>query len=246
MRTYTCLPLFAALAASIPQAPHIPPTSRAHGFSLVANQTATSPDGFSIHGQILTSIHIGAGTSLAVFGHPISQNGTGRIFYLNGTGSDWYNYNTHILSDGPGAAHTATWGLRVADAPGTISSKGEEHAVTVEVGSGSVLSLARFPETVPRLLNPKGSGVWLGCRRYVGPVNTDLTVLAYLYLKNAADVVIVPEGCALVSLLPQCAELVEFAEHAEFAELEEGGKPSHDNAYEVHCYDRVEEVDWSL
>ena len=69
------------------------------------------------------------------------------------------------------------------------------------------------------------------------PMNVVMTVAAYVYAKDGEQVPAVPEGCAAVDLLPQCAEL---------GDLPKGSTASRDHALTVKCYEDVLNVDWSL
>lgn len=227
----------ATLATTTPLHLRATPTSSARAFTLVANQTynANTPLTPSLHGRIVNTIHVGAGASLAVLGITIDPPATGRIFYLNGTSSEWDTGRTHVLSDG--GTPPFPWGLGVADFPGSGASGPGENAVTVSAGSGTEMKIARSPAPVPELVNVKGRGEWVGCDRYVASLNGNMTVLAYVYAREGEQEPTVPEGCTVVKLLAQCAEL---------GELPEGSTSSHEFALTVKCYEDVWNVDWSL
>lgn len=224
MRTSACLPVaLSSLAASTPlvarQAPHYPPLSSGNGFTLVANET----------GRVVSTAHTGAGSSLAVLSDPSSI--PGRVFYLNGTAEDWRYSRTHVLTDG--GTPPFPFGLGIVDPSGDVPLN--ISSVVVNAGSGTPAKLANFPEPVPALVNVLGWGSWVACDRYVRPANAVLTVLGYVYAKNGEVHPEIPEGCAKVTLLPQCAQLPE---------LPEGSISSHEFALEVKCYENVVDADW--
>ncbi|EMR68843.1 hypothetical protein MGN70_004817 [Eutypa lata] len=231
--TFGLLGLASAVPLSTRQIPYYPPTSKSLGFQLIVNVTDPSKDLTPpVNGWAFSAIHTGAGFNEAV----ISENVTAsRIFYQNGTAEEIRYREGSVLSDAGTPAYP--WGIQVESKDDTA---GVEASVSVNVGGGTpAVLLTQFPEPLSYLTgtNP---GTYAICPRNVPYYNTVYNVVRWTYdaYNNATGLYehTVPEDCAEVKLLPQCAELPD---------LLEWDSSSHDFAATSNCYDDVSAINWA-
>lgn len=205
--------------------PNYPPKQTSVGFKLVVNVTDPSRDlSPSIQNTFLTSIHVGAGLNLV---GQSSDQSVSRTFYVNGTTEEVFYNQAHVISDaGYIIEGLALQGSQNGNSAGTYA--------TLNGGSGQKsLGLTRFPNPYVYLTPStyyacKEAVQYYGGKEFVviknAPVAWDSTVDAT-----------VPEGCAPVNLIPQCAEL---------APLPEGSSIKHDFAATSECYKDVSALNW--
>jgi hypothetical protein len=207
-------------------APHYPPLGSSKGFNLVVNVTQPGADfSPSIQNAFIASIHTGAGQALVGITSDIASS---RIFYQNGTSEQYLNGQSNLISDG-GTPPTPQ-GLQL-NKEGTIAT------ASMNFGPGSAgVRLTRTPEPYSFLL-PE---TFVAC-------NTSLAYYKgeyFITIKQAettvgADGAInknVPEGCAPIRLVPQCAEL---------AALPADAYSSHEYALDSSCYQDVASIKWN-
>jgi len=221
------------LAAATPIAsrdvvPNYPPKEISKGFNLVVNVTDPSADfSPSIQNSFIASIHTGAGLALVGITSDIASS---RTFYVNGTVEEVRYSRSNVLSDG-GTPPTPQ-GLQLAPVEGseTLST------ATMNFGPGTAgVGLSRFPEPYV-FLTPE---TFVAC-------NTSLPYYQGKYfvtIQRAATTVDedgeinrnIPEGCAPVRLIPQCAKLPELPSDA---------YSSHEFAADSSCYKNVAALNW--
>lgn len=192
-----------------------PPVSQSKGFTLVVNVTDLATDlEPSVQGYTLSTIHDGAGQAVAGL-----YNDSAPVWYLNGTDADIKDKSGSIIMDG--GTPPFPMGIDVLAAKDGVSS------VRVDAGPGTPgVQLATDRYTY--VTAPK-AGTYAACREplaYYGGRE-------FLVLKHAEGDV--PEGCAEIKLLPQCAELEA---------LPEGAISSHEFARDVDCYEDVSSIKW--
>ncbi|KAL8396580.1 hypothetical protein RB594_003599 [Gaeumannomyces avenae] len=230
----------AAPTLTLRQAPHYPPSSLSKGFRLIANVTDPSRDLTpSVHGFALGGIHIGPPNSRSVLS-PQADN-TSRVFYLNGTAADLSLNAARVVSDA--GTPPFPWGVRVQsrdefDVPANPGS----HATFINGGSSADVGVTRFPDPYSVLANRKDGpgGTFVACYHEVPYYQRPFVVVDYAYSTvdpaTQLPVVEVPEGCAPVALIPQCAELNDLPADA---------VSSHEFALDQKCYEDVAAIDWS-
>ncbi|KAM3560373.1 hypothetical protein MY1884_002968 [Beauveria asiatica] len=158
--------------------------------------------------QYVRSIHDGAGTNLVGF-----RADTGRIFYVNGTGSD-DGMSWSTVSDG--GTPPVPYGLSLH----TLDD-GDVQVARLDVGPGDGGVYVPAAGAGRPQLRPTG---WLACDEplaYYG--GKRFNVLR----RGVATGGSLSEECVAVALLPECAEL---------GELPEGALASHEFVREVSCY----------
>jgi hypothetical protein len=232
----------AGLAATAPtarQAPNYPPASSSNAFRLVVNVTDPSTDFIpSINDFVLTSYHTGAGQAYAVVAPNLSA-ATGRILYENGTAIDISLGGSTIISDSGTPPFPSS--IIVQDVTQFDPRYPTQHNVQLNVGEGTKnVGLARFPEPIPALQGP-AIGTFAVCSNVLSSGQAFVLTYAYatfedangnyLYQKN------IPEGCAEIKLLPQCATINELPANA---------YSSHEFASIQKCYDDVAVIDWTV
>ncbi|KLU92356.1 hypothetical protein MAPG_11302 [Magnaporthiopsis poae ATCC 64411] len=238
----------AALATAAPAVtprqtvPHYPPSSVSKGFRLISNVTDPTRDLTpSVHGFALGGIHIGPPNSRSVLS-PQADN-TSRLFYLNGTASDLTLGTTRIVSDG--GTPPFPWGVHVQgpdefDLPANPGS----HATFINGGSTLDVGITKFPDPYSVLVNRKAEGgsaggTFVACYHEVPYYRRPFVVVDYAYATvdpdTALPVVKVPEGCAPITLIPQCAVLNDLPPDA---------ISSHEFALDQKCYEDVASIDW--
>jgi len=212
IKAASILAFFSTLASTAPSSfPNYPPTSLSQNFRLVANVTSTDL-ATPINNYVLTSYHIGAGQAYAVL-VPNTTVTTGRIFYINGTAEDVRYNNGNTLSD----EGTPLF-------PGGVTINADS-TVSINAGVGEFgIGLTSFPDPISELTAGE-EGEFYACFQEVIPGGSAVQLL-YKSLDIAT-----PEGCADVSLLPQCSE---------------GSGLVHPLPNTVNCYADVAGIDWTF
>ncbi|KAH6893266.1 hypothetical protein B0T10DRAFT_269189 [Thelonectria olida] len=188
------------------------------GFRLVVNVTDPSRDFETpIQNYYIASIHTGAGLALVGVN---SYESTGRIFYQNGTEEEYQASQATTITDGGTPLFPV--GLKL--------TKDEESPVsvaTLDNGPGTpgiqVSALKKFTYLLPE--------TFFACNEplaYYGGKK-------FIVIKQTNFIKDVPEDCAPIRLIPECAELED---------LPEGSLSSHDFALDTRCYNDVKGVNW--
>jgi len=212
--------------------PNYPPHSFSKGFRLIANVTDPSTDLTpSINGQIFTGIHTGPPYNEGVV--LSGAETSGRIFYQNGTAEEIRYHSANVLSDG--GTPLFPWGIDVQ-----ANGEAVEPTVTINGGEGTKgVALSTFPDPYSYLTGT-APGTFAVCSRNVPYYGEDFTVVRYIYgVFNATTGLYernVPDDCAVIRLIPECATLPE---------LPEGSMSSHEFAADSKCYEDVSAIDWS-
>ncbi|KAF2725898.1 hypothetical protein K431DRAFT_280627 [Polychaeton citri CBS 116435] len=185
------------LASAASAAPAYPPVTEDTTVHLVANVTDCDLTP-SIQGWVVESYHNGAGTGFAVLSAPDAEYP--RAFYVNGTITDVRYGQSNLLTDG-GTPPFAE-GFIVPQANQT--DKAGRRQVQINAGSGTDgVFFAQFPAQVPKLMYGNHEvmetfGSFYACN------------VTYLYgpavglFYHSYDVE-KPDGCAAITLLPECA-----------------------------------------
>lgn len=208
--------------------PNYPSKDTSKGFNLVVNLTDPSADfSPSIKNAFIASIHTGAGQALVGITSDVTRS---RIFYQNGTVEENRYGQSNVLSDGGTPPTPQGFQLTKDDGSETLST------ATMNFGPGTPgIALSRFPEPYSFLI-PE---TFVAC-------NTSLAYYGgqyFITIKQAQTTVSedgeiqrnIPEGCAAIRLVPQCATLNELPPDA---------YASHEFALDSFCYNNVAALDW--
>ncbi|ATY60302.1 hypothetical protein A9K55_005905 [Cordyceps militaris] len=222
----------AGLAAAAPTTgPLYPATSSSNGFNLVLNVTDPSKDlSPPVHGTFVTSIHVGPAYNY------VGQSATAaaaRLFYVNGTATEVRYGSSDTVSDGGTPPFPEVLSLVQDKASETLST------LWLNAGNGGDANyrtgLAGFPNPIPALY----PSTYVACREalaYYG--GKEFVIIKQAQTTVGEDGTIdynIPEGCAPLSLLPQCAKLND---------LPAGSLSSHEYAANTRCYENVNSIDW--
>lgn len=213
----------ACAASATPLAKRVgyPPTLGRQGFSLVANLTdaAGTASLFNdpIHQWCLSGVHTGAGIDTGVLS--ACRGGDASLFQ-----------NQTVNDDGtPGQSTIVV--PTVSDFP--LSLNMEDSWVGLRIGYGTKgVHIARVPEDAnhAKVLGPT-AGSFIVCNITNPHYGNPQYPVRYIALGEQ-----VPELCAGLNLLPQCAPLPEappsLPYYYWFAQV-------------VHCYENVAAIDWS-
>ena len=235
LATAAALGLFGLIAAS-PIAeratvPNYPEKSVSKGFRLVVNVTDTVKDFHpSIQHSYISGIHVGAG--LALVGQ-VSTPDIARVFYGNGTLEEERYGKSNVLSDSGSGTSTFPSGIQLTKDEGSqvVSS------ATLNGGPGSPgIGITHFPEPYAYIY----PDTWVACNESLAYYRG-----AYYITFKQADITVgkdgsvnrnVPDGCAPVRLIPECAQLEDVPPNA---------IASHQYALDSQCYKDVTSIDWS-
>ncbi|KAK3386711.1 hypothetical protein B0H63DRAFT_468265 [Podospora didyma] len=242
MQTILTLGL-AALAAAAPakrDTPHYPATSLSKGFLLIANVTDPTKDlSPSVNGWVVQTAHIGPPFNAAVLQSP-GASAPGRIFYENGTDERVRYGQSTVITDG--ATPPSPFGILVQSPTEFDTLYPTEHDVFINGGPGTPASITRFPSPYAILQNNLGVGTFVACNNTIPYYGYKFITINYAYATfegpdggyqyNAN----IPEGCAPITLLPQCTTLNELPPDA---------YASHEFAVTERCYEDVAGIDWS-
>ncbi len=225
-----------AAAASTGQDPGcIPRPSASRGFRLVVNVTDPSSDlSPSIQGSFLSLAHIGPAQNRAII-----LPTEGPVFYQNGTFKDITMQRIGILTDG--GTPPFPEGLTYASDSGTNTTQGAPLFVNAGAsGGGTRLTRLWDPYSYLTILSNVVESTLVVCNStipYYGESRFFNVVNWVTARRDATGThLVLPEGCAAIRLVPQCAVLNE---------LPEGAYSSHEFAQEVRCYEDVGAIDWS-
>ncbi|KAK0703086.1 hypothetical protein B0T26DRAFT_599712, partial [Lasiosphaeria miniovina] len=221
--------------------PHHAPTSLSQGFFLVANVTDPSKDLVpSINGWVVQAAHTGPALDVAVLQSPTSSV-PGRIFYENGTAEQVRFGRSSVLTDT--ATPLTPYGIIVQNSTRFDATYPTEHDVFINGGTGTPSSITNFPNSPYAVLqNNLGPGTFVACNNTVPYYGRKFITIEYAYATFVgpdggflydADI---PDGCAPISLVPQCTTLNS---------LPPGAFASHEFAATVRCYDNVAAIKWS-
>lgn len=230
----TFLVFSASLAMASAQSSSCTPHSASTGFRLVINVTDPSLDlSPPIHGQYLSTAHIGPGQNRAV---AASSQNLSPIFYQNGTFQAQLQHRAGILTDtGSGLVEALTY-LPLPDpsqgANGVFISIGES-------GAGTALTRLWTPQSYLTILSGVIASSFVGCNStipYYGP-ERQFQVLNWVAATrdSTGTHVRIPEGCVPINLVPECAFLPAPVE---------GAVAGHEFVQEVRCYENVGAVAW--
>lgn len=213
MRIGTLLPVLAA----VPLGP-VAALKTTNASSLMLVALPLSPDldlDPPIRGWRVSSIHIGAGVNVAVFGRPTwTTRLPGRIFVLNGTAAERAAGNATLVNQvafGPPRALV----LPPAGSPEFVTAAPPDAAeafVNPAAGTPFAFAPSAFSFALPvdyATVVPGRPGVWLACNRTVLYYQRTYILLAFTDAKpvdgEAGGLQIaVPEACAPVELVPEC------------------------------------------
>lgn len=220
----------AGLAAAAPTTtgPLYPETANANAFKLVLNVTDPSLDlDPPVHNTFLTSIHVGP--ALNYVGQSSDPN-AGRVFYVNGTASEVRYGQSNVISDGGSPPFPEALSL--------VKDEGSDVVSTVFLNAGrgdSGIGLSGFPQPIPSLYPDtyvacKEPLAYYGGKEFVVVKQAKTTITEDGQIEKN-----IPEGCAPLSLLPQCATLND---------LPAGSLSSHEFAATGRCYEDVTSIDW--
>ncbi|OAR00884.1 hypothetical protein LLEC1_08150, partial [Akanthomyces lecanii] len=153
---------------------------------------------------------------------------------VNGTALDVRFGSSNTVSDGGSPPFPEVLSLAKDAGSETLST------LLLNAGSGGAgdyrVGVTAFPNPIPELYPT----TYVACREplaYYG--GKEFVVVKQAQTTVAEDGTIernIPEGCAPLRLLPQCAELND---------LPAGSQSSHDLAADVRCYKDVNSIDWS-
>ncbi|OAA72565.1 hypothetical protein ISF_01638 [Cordyceps fumosorosea ARSEF 2679] len=224
----------AGLAAAAPTTtnPLYPETSSSTGFNLVLNVTDPSWDlDPPVHGTFVTSIHVGP--ALNYVGQTSASSG--RLFYVNGTATDVRYGNSDTISDGGTPPFPEVLSLLPDQGSATLSTVFLNAGNAAGDGRDYRTGITGFPNPIPELYPV----TYVACREplaYYGGKEFVIIKQAKTTVSEGGQVERnIPDGCAPLSLLPQCAELNE---------LPAGSLSSHDFAATTRCYTDVNSIDW--
>ncbi|KAJ4148196.1 hypothetical protein LMH87_002677 [Akanthomyces muscarius] len=221
----------AAAAPTVP-APVYPEFTTSNAFNLVLNVTDASKDlSPSVHGSFITSIHVGPPFNYV---GQTADAGSARTFYVNGTGLEVRFGNSNTVSDGGSPPFPEVLSL--------VKDEGSETLSTLFLNAGNGgegnyrIGVTAFPNPIPELYPTtyvacKEPLAYYGGKEFVVIKQAQTTVTKDGKMEHN-----IPEGCAPLRLLPQCAKLND---------LPAGSQSSHDLAATVNCYKDVSSIDWS-
>ncbi|KAG6003606.1 hypothetical protein E4U21_001851 [Claviceps maximensis] len=229
MHFLTPLISFGGLALA---SPHIaprdlgPPVLTSQGMNLVVNVTDLRRDfSPSIHGKLIDSIHLDAGSSLLGLGRGNDKDHS-LIFYVNGTPIDFHYGHTNVITDF--GTPPSPWAISLPkDKDSDIA-----HTALIRSGPGDMnTGLTRFPVPLTFLF-PETYAV---CDEFIPYYNAKLQIVKQFQLgvKTLKDI---PAECVPVRLMPQCATLND---------LPKGSTVSHQWAYNAPCYPDVAAINWT-
>ncbi|CAG9954156.1 unnamed protein product [Clonostachys rosea f. rosea IK726] len=194
-----------------------PSFSTSKGFNLIVDLADPSNDfATPIQYSFVTSIHVGAGLALVGF-----SSDKGRVFYQNGTTSEYEQDQATIITDG--GTPTFPSGLKLTpDAEPEGFTTGH-----LDAGPGTpgvMLSRGAVPELQPVQ--------FYACEESISYYEGK----SFVILRHGAEEAAVPSECRKIRLLPQCTTL---------ADLSPDALSSHEYALDSPCYDAVSQIDWS-
>lgn len=205
--------------------PNYPSKATSKGFNLVVNVTEPSADfSPSIQNSFVTTIHTGAG--LALVGVNAQR---GPVFYQNGTAEEQHYGQATVVTDAGTPETPAGLKLNKAKDDGAATAG-------LDFGYGTPgIQLSAFPEPYSYLVPETFIACNESLEYYQGQHFIIIKHADVSVSENGTISHDVPENCAAVRLLPQCANL---------ADLSKDAYASHDYALDSQCYDNVAELQW--
>ena len=207
-----------------------PETSRSLGFTLIANITDTSKIGIfndPIHNWPFTSIHTGAGLNTGII-----RQTTRDILFVNGTLDQVAAMGTRIWVP-PLLFNQDPWGMEFGQSTPWASGY-----VSIDVGRAAdgagVLNSARSP--YPTLYTP---APFNSLRLFVCN-ETLLTGVVWYPQYGVKQADVVPDNCAEMVLLAQCATLP-----LPLKQEDRDGHRWNSMPQEVDCYPNVSAINWN-
>ena len=202
------------------------PTALTQGFVLVANVTDPTEDfSPSINHYQLTGVHVGAGIETAVLA--VDE---GRVLFENGTDTEF-----GIVSDDSGIFPIS---LFISPLPPDEPNSDFVDHVGVNVGNAQDGIGIRTPQMVPwpTLYGPD-SGTFIVCYEARPSYGRPQYPVRFARVKviNGVTYQKIPDKCAPINLLAQCATL---------GPVPAGAMYNHDFVKEVGCYPNVASVVW--
>ncbi|KAL7823952.1 hypothetical protein V8C26DRAFT_424973 [Trichoderma gracile] len=220
----------AAAASPVAIVPNYPPTMQSTGFRLVVNVTDKALDFTpSIQNLYINSIHVGAGLNQVGLG---TKDNNPSIWYQNGTAADYRFGASTLITDQGTPLSPYGFSLVKDEGSATLST------ARADGGLGTKgVAISQFPEGY-RFLLPETYVVCNESLAYYQGTH-------FLVVEQAATTISasgqveknIPEGCAPVRLLPECATLES---------LPAGSYSSHEFAIDTDCYPDVASINWSL
>ncbi|KAI1646837.1 uncharacterized protein F4817DRAFT_339576 [Daldinia loculata] len=204
---------FLALVGATPVPQAAQQLSRSKGFHLKAELRDQTKDlDPPVAGTYLSGIHVGAGQNIAVVS--ASNPGSSTPYYSNGTEAQgWVDVLNDLGTDFP-------WGFIVQDSESTDATYPGEHDASINVGGGSNgITIEQSGDSVA--LSGLAPGYYAVCDRFIGYVRTNIQVVRYVYEGET-----LPENCAAVNFVPQCATLDDLPATSEW---------THDFVQEIDC-----------
>ncbi|KAK0712542.1 hypothetical protein B0T26DRAFT_651738 [Lasiosphaeria miniovina] len=253
MRPSTFLPLgLAALTSGTPlslaRRSLFPPTSTAKGFVLVANVTDLSRDLTpSIQHFKLVGVHVGAGLETAVL-----TPDAGRVLYENGTDVEGYGIaaDSSLSTAAAPAGFIYPYGMQIIpiplgveedEDPGDADDADYVDHVGIDVGTAQRGVGIRDPppaSTPSTQAYGPDAGTFCVCFEAKPAYGRPQYPVRFARVQTVDGVAYqqIPDGCAPIRLLAQCAALEQVPAGAIYG---------HDFARTVRCYDNVAAVSWS-
>ncbi|KAJ4168043.1 hypothetical protein NW754_011857 [Fusarium falciforme] len=206
--------------------PRYPDRSTSTGFKLIVNVTDHSKD-FDppINNYEITTIHVGAGLSLVGV---VEQDG--RVFYQNGTKDQRQDGEATVLTDG---------GTPLTPAGLAIQQNKENkqlYDASLNFGPGTPgVQLNALDDPYTYMLPETFVACDESLEYYQGKHFIVIKQARLSIDENNEIQRNIPDGCAPIRLVPQCAELEE---------VPEGSYSSHEFALDSKCYNDVAKIKW--
>jgi len=202
-----------------------PITSWTKAFILIANVTDPSRDlSPSVNNLMLTGVHVGAGMETAVL-----SADTGRVLYENGT--------DHEVGVGADTGAVYPYSVDLAPLPSEIPESTYVEYIGIDAGTthpGVTIS----PPIVlwPRLLGPE-TGTFVVCNESRPAYGRPQYPVRFAKVQEVNGVMYqhIPDRCAAIALLPQCAAL---------GALPPGAQYNHNFVRAVRCFNNVASINW--
>ncbi|GAB0134417.1 hypothetical protein EsDP_00002791 [Epichloe bromicola] len=218
----------AAAASAVPHGgPVYPETEVSKAFRLVVNVTDGFTDFHSIHNTYIINLHDGDNNKRDLVGQDKHKH-KGLIFYLNGAETD--RSNNQVLTESLGDFSSGL-SLDFEDGSTTIRT-----ARLVHGGGDDYFSLIHYGEHLP-FLRPEP---WVACKeKLVHYVTQDKEYIVFKQAVATLDpgsgryIQHIPQNCARVTLLPECAKFPK------------NSAPTNKHVIDAHCYRDVKKIDWS-
>ena len=200
--------------------------SSSQGFTLVANITDLSKDLTpSVNHWKLTGVHVGAGIDTAI----LNPGDPGTVFFENGTDD-----NIGLATDG----YPYAWGLYIVRSSSTEQQPDPDIVDWVGMRLGVAqpgIGIVSAPS--PQVYTPD-PGTFIICNETkpaYGRPQYPVKFVRPSSVPGGAMQLVIPDLCAPITLLPQCATLNPIGDDARY---------NHDYVRTVPCYDDVASIKW--